>query len=268
MEIIKIIIYGIIEGITEWLPISSTGHLIIFEHLLNLPFNENFMNTFRVIIQFGAILAVIFIYFKKIWPFSNKGKFFIDEDIIKMWFKILVACIPATIIGLFFDNFFEKLFYNYISVAFALIIVGIIFVIIENKNFNTNIYSINEINYNMALIIGICQAIAAIFPGVSRSGATIIGAIVLGVSREIAAEFTFFMAIPVMFGASLLKLINFGFNFDKKEIIAFIIGLIVSFLTSIVAIKFLINFIKKHDFKVFGYYRILIGLIILLLFII
>lgn len=267
MEILKVIIYGIIEGITEWLPVSSTGHLIIVERFLKFNYSADFLDMFRVVIQLGAILAVIVLYFKKLWPFTLKEKGLIKKDTLMMWIKIAVACIPAAVVGVFFDEFFEKLFYNDLSVAIALILVGLIFIIIENKKPKTKIDSIAEISFQSAIIIGICQLIAAIFPGVSRSGSTIIGALVLGISRTVAAEFTFFMAVPVMLGASLLKVLKFGLVFTQREIIALIIGLIVSFVTSLLVIKFLMSYIKKHDFKVFGYYRIILGIIVILLMI-
>lgn len=267
MEILKVIIYGIIEGITEWLPVSSTGHLIIVERFLKFNYSADFLDMFRVVIQLGAILAVIVLYFKKLWPFTLKEKGLIKKDTLMMWIKIAVACIPAAVVGVFFDEFFEKLFYNDLSVAIALILVGLIFIIIENKKPKTKIDSIAEISFQSAIIIGICQLIAAIFPGVSRSGSTIIGALVLGISRTVAAEFTFFMAVPVMLGASLLKVLKFGFVFTQSEIIALIIGLIVSFVTSLLVIKFLMSYIKNHDFKVFGYYRIILGIIVILLMI-
>ncbi len=265
MEIIKVILYGIIEGITEWLPISSTGHLIIFEKFLNFSYSEDFINMFRVVIQFGAILAVVVLYFKKLWPFTTKEKYFIKKDTLMMWIKIVVACIPAAIVGVLFDEFFESLFYKPIPIALALIIVGIIFIVVETKKPQIKVNSISEITFSTAFLIGIAQLLAAIFPGVSRSGATIVGALILGVSRTIAAEFTFFMAVPVMLGASLLKIMKFGFNFQSEELIALGVGMIVAFVTSLLVIKFLINYIKKHDFKVFGYYRIGLGIIILIL---
>ena len=265
MEILKVILYGIIEGITEWLPVSSTGHLIIFEKFLTFSYSEDFISMFRVVIQLGAILAVVVLYFKKLWPFTTKEKYLIKKDTMMMWLKIIVACIPAAIVGLKFDEFFENLFYNEVSVAIALIVVGIIFIIVETKKPETKINSIAEISFETAFLIGIAQLMAAIFPGVSRSGATIVGALILGVSRTVAAEFTFFMAVPVMLGASLLKVLKFGFNFTNSEIIALIVGMLVAFITSLLVIKFLMNYIKKHDFKAFGYYRIILGIIIIAL---
>lgn len=265
MELLKVLLYGIIEGVTEWLPVSSTGHLIILEKFLNFNYSEDFINMFRVVIQLGAILAVIVLYFHKLWPFTAKEKYFIKKDTLMMWLKIAVACIPAAIVGVLWDDVLEEVFYNELTVSLSLIIVGILFIIIETKKPHQKINSLSDISFKAAIIIGLWQLLAAIFPGVSRSGATIIGALILGVSRTIAAEFTFFMAVPVMFGASLLKVLKFGFNFESSELIALILGMLVAFMTSLFAIKGLINYIKKHDFKVFGYYRIGLGLLIILL---
>lgn len=277
MDIIKAIIFGIVEGITEWLPVSSTGHLILIESFMKFKnVSEGFFDMFEVVIQLGAILAVVLIYFKDIWPFTNKkGKGFsekgllshLDKNITNLWGKILVACVPAAVIGLLFDEKFEELFYNPTCVAIALIVFGFAFIFIENwhKGRKSRVNSIQELTYRDALIIGIFQLIAAIFPGVSRSGATIVGALLIGVSRKISAEFTFYLAVPVMFGASLLKLLKFGLNFTGIEIAALIAGMITAFIVSVWIIKFLMNYIKKHDFKVFGRYRIGLGLIVLLL---
>lgn len=266
MEIIKSIIYGIVEGITEWLPVSSTGHLIILEKFLHLNVSENFWSVFEVMIQFSAVFAVLLLYFNKLWPFSLKEKYFIKKDTFNMWLKICVSCLPAIFIGLFFDSFFEKLFYNVTTVSLALIIVGIFFIFIENFNKKkATINSINEITFKTALIIGLFQVIAAIFPGASRSGTTILGALMIGVSRVVAAEYTFFLAVPVMLGASVLKIFKFGFAFTSLEIIILITGMIVSFVTSVFAIKILMDYVKKHDFKIFGVYRIILGIILLLL---
>lgn len=267
MEIVKSILFGIIEGITEWLPISSTGHLILLNEFLKLDVSKDFYSMFEVVIQLGAIMAVVVLFWKKIFPFyKKKGEIRINKDIMSLWGKIIVACVPAAIIGILFDEVFEKLFYNPVCVALALIIFGILFIIIENKNHKAKINSLEEITYNTALLIGVFQLIAAVFPGTSRSGATILGALMIGVSRTVAAEFTFFLAIPVMFGASLLKLIKFSFNFTGTEAIILIIGMFTAFITSLIVIKFLMNYIKKHDFKVFGYYRIILGIIVLLYF--
>lgn len=258
---IKIILYAILEGITEWLPISSTGHLILFEKIVNLNLDEAFLSSFRVFIQLGAITAVIGQNFTKIWPIKNKK---IEKGIIIMWFKIFLASIPSLIIGLFLD--FEKYFYNYKCVAIALILVGIIFIIIENKKRKENKFLISDISYKDALLIGVFQAMAAVFPGVSRSGATIIGGLILGLSRSLATNFSFFLAIPAMMGASFLKILKLGFNYNKAEITIILIGTLVSLLVSLLVIKFLIKYLEKHNFKVFAWYRILIGILILIIF--
>jgi len=266
MEIIKTIIYGILEGITEWLPVSSTGHLIILKELIPLNVSSEFWEVFEVVIQLGAIFSVILLYFNKLWPFSLKEKMYIKKDTFNMWFKVLVSCVPAAIVGLLFDSVFERLFYNAFSVSIALIVVGILFIFIEKFNRKKPfINSIKEISYKTAFVIGLFQLVAAIFPGVSRSGATIIGALLIGVSRVTAAEYTFFLAIPVMLGASLLKLVKFGFTFSTFELTILILGMVVSFITSIFVIKFLIDYVKKHDFKIFGYYRVVLGIVIILL---
>lgn len=252
MEIIKIIIYGILEGITEWLPISSTGHLILLKELMPLKVSYEFWNLFEVVVQLGAVLAVVVLYFNKLNPI---------KDNIDSWKKIIIACIPAAVIGLLFDEIFEKYFYNKINVAFALIIVGLLFIIIEKNNKKN---AITEITYRSALLIGLAQIIAAIFPGTSRSGITIICALLLGITREKATEFTFLMSIPVMLGASLLKLVKFGFLFKENEVFILLIGSLSAFITSLFVIKFLLNYIKKHNFTIFGVYRIILGIIILL----
>ena len=275
-DIIKAIIYGIVEGVTEWLPISSTGHLILVEQLI--PFkgtSENFFNVFDVVIQLGAILAVVVLYWSQIWPFAftrkaREGKkgigAFFKKDIWMLWFKILVSCVPAAVIGILFDDVFNALFYNPTCVAIALIVFGVAFIIIEraNKDKSFKINSLSEITFNTAVIIGLFQVVAAVFPGTSRSGATIVGALLIGVSRSIAAEYTFFLAIPVMFGASLLKLVKYGFAFTGIEFVVLLAGSAVSFVVSIFILKFLINYVKKHDFQVFGYYRIILGAIVLI----
>ena len=279
VEILKTILFGIVEGITEWLPISSTGHLILVEQFVKFEqVSPEFWNMFQVVIQFGAILAVVILYWNKIWPFtknkqkaiSNKGILsYFNKDIMNLWGKILVGCIPAAIIGLAFDDVFEALFYNPFCIAIALIVFGIAFIIIENWNKNRktpNKDTNKQITYKDAILIGIFQLIAAIFPGTSRSGATIIGGLLIGLSRANAAEFTFYLAIPTMLGASLLKLVKFGFAFTGMELAILLIGMFVSFVVSILVIKLLMNYIKKHDFKVFGYYRIILGIIVLAYF--
>ncbi len=276
LEIIKAIIFGIVEGITEWLPISSTGHLILVEQFIKFKeVSPEFWDMFQVVIQFGAILAVVVLYFKKIWPFTkDKEKAikktgvlsYFDKNIMNLWGKILVGCIPAAVIGLLFDDVFEALFYNPTCIAIALIVFGIAFIVIENWNKNRKTAlkeKATDITYKDAIIIGIFQLLAAIFPGTSRSGATIIGGLLIGLSRPNAADFTFYLAIPTMLGASLLKLVKFGLAFTGIEIAVLLVGMIVSFLVSIFVIKFLLSYIKKHDFKPFGYYRIVLGILVL-----
>ena len=271
-EFIKSLILGIVEGITEWLPVSSTGHLILFDKFLPVRFSPAFQDMFEYVIQLAAILAVVILFWKKIFPFEigNGGKkqIGIQINIFKMWLKVIVACIPAAVVGLLFDEFFESLFYNGVCVSIALIVFGIGFIIIENKNkgAKTKINSLSEITYQTALIIGLFQLIAAIFPGTSRSGATILGALLIGVSRTVAAEFTFFLAIPVMLGASLLKILKFGFSFTGNELMILLTGMVTAFVVSVIVIKFLMGYIKKHDFKVFGWYRIVLGIVVLLYF--
>ena len=257
---------GIVEGITEWLPISSTGHMIILDELAKLNVSDAFREMFLVVIQLGAILAVVVLYFKKLWPFSTKEKFFIKKDTFGMWFKILAACIPAAIVGVFFDDKINELFYNYQTVAAMLIIFGVLFIVIENYNKGRKpvMNSIAEITWKAAIGVGLFQLIAAVFPGTSRSGATILGGILLGMSRTTAAEFTFFLAVPVMFGASLLKLVKCGLPATGMETAMLLIGMISAFLVSVFVIRFLMNYIKKHDFTVFGWYRIVLGLLVLI----
>ena len=269
LEIIKAIILGVVEGITEWLPVSSTGHMILVDEFLKLNVSPEFMEMFLVVIQLGAILAVVILYWKKIFPFTfdNKGMH-IEKDTFSMWFKIVVACLPAAVVGLLFDDQLNALFYNPTTVAIMLIVFGILFIVVENynKGKRPTINSLADITYTTAIMIGIWQLIAAVFPGTSRSGATIVGALLIGVSRTVAAEFTFFLAIPVMFGASALKLLKFGFSFTGNELILLVVGLVVAFIVSVIAIKFLMTYIKKHDFKVFGWYRIVLGIIVLAYF--
>ncbi len=271
LEILKAILFGLVEGITEWLPISSTGHMILLDEFVKLNVSEEFLEMFLVVIQLGAILAVVLLFWNQLFPFQFHSPY-IKKDIFSMWFKIIIACIPAAIVGLFFDDYFNALFYNYQTVAIALIVFGILFIIIEdiNKNRKPKVKRLGDITYPIALIIGLFQLIAAIFPGTSRSGATIIGALAIGVSRTTAAEFTFFLAIPVMFGASLLKVVKFiakvGFAFSSGELMILLIGMAVAFIVSIIVIKFLMGYIKKNNFKVFGWYRIVLGIVVLLYF--
>lgn len=275
IEILKAIILGIVEGITEWLPISSTGHMILVDEFLKLNVSAEFMKMFLVVIQLGAILAVVIIYWKKLWPFGMEGKKIVPKkDIWSMWFKVLVSCVPAAIVGLLFDDKIDELFYNWYTVAIALIVFGVLFIVVENinKKKEPKINSIAELTYTSALIIGMFQLIAAVFPGTSRSGATILGAILIGVSRTVAAEYTFFLAVPVMFGASALKLVKYfaetGLGMSGLEAIILIVGMVVAFVVSVFAIKFLMSYIKKHDFKVFGWYRIILGALVIAYFLI
>ncbi|MDE6518886.1 MAG: undecaprenyl-diphosphate phosphatase [Ruminococcus sp.] len=280
-EYIKSIILGIVEGITEWLPVSSTGHLILVDEFLQLKVssdtevNDAFISMFNVVIQLGAILAVVIIFWKKLFPFGKENNphplqkdgfgAYIKMDIMQMWFKVIVACLPAAVVGVLFDEWLDAHFYNPWVVAIALITFGIAFIVVENwnKSKKSKITKIADLTYQTALIIGAFQLIAAIFPGTSRSGATIVGALLIGVSRTVAAEFTFYLAVPVMFGASLLKIIKYDGGFDSTQLAILGIGMIVAFVVSIFVIKFLMDYIKKHDFKVFGWYRIVLGILVL-----
>lgn len=269
LEIIKAIIFGIVEGITEWLPISSTGHMIILDDFIKLDCSEEFMEMFLVVIQLGAILAVVWLFWNKIFPFQFKDrqKPVIEQDKMMLWCKIIVACIPAAVVGILFDDVFEALFYHAVPVAIALIVFGIAFILIErgNESRRPRIRKMEDIDFKTALIIGMFQLIAAVFPGTSRSGATIVGALLVGVSRTAASEFTFCLAIPVMFGASLLKILKFGFSFTGMEAAVLAIGMLVAFIVSVFVIRFLMDYIKKHDFQVFGWYRIILGMVVILL---
>ncbi len=269
VEFLKVIILGIVEGITEWLPISSTGHLILADEFIQLDVTPEFMEMFRVVIQLGAILAVVCLYFSRLWPFRNQKEAsnalerYVDMDKMVLWFKIIVACLPAVAIGLPFDDLLEEKLYNYVVVALMLILYGILFLIIENYNAKRTpkVTDLKDLTFRTAFLIGVFQVLSLI-PGTSRSGSTIIGGILLGTSRTVAAEFTFFLAIPVMFGASLLKLIKFGLHFTGAEALILLVGMLTAFLVSILAIKFLMGYIKKHDFKVFGWYRIVLGVLV------
>lgn len=278
IEILKAILFGIVEGITEWLPISSTGHMILLNEFIGLNVSEEFYSMFEVVIQLGAILAVVILFWSQIWPFGAKNNkeplapkgvgAYIKWDIFKLWFHILVSCVPAAIVGVLFDEQLEALFYNYQTVAIMLILFGIAFIIIENyhQGKNAKVTTLEGIDYKLAFWIGMFQLIAAIFPGTSRSGATIVGALLLGVSRTVAAEYTFFLAIPVMFGASLLKGVKFltESSLAQGEGVILLVGMVVAFAVSLFVIKFLMGYIKKHDFKVFGWYRIVLGAVVLL----
>ena len=270
IEILKSILYGIVEGITEWLPISSTGHMILLEEIIPMNVSKSFWSMFLVVIQLGAILAVVVLYWNKIFPFrkNKEGKYTSVKSIWILWSKILVATIPAAIIGLALDDWIDAHLYNGFVVAIMLILVGVAFIYIENRNkdMRPSVNSLSALSYKDALIIGLFQVVAAVLPGTSRSGATIVGGLMIGVSRAVAAEFTFFLAIPVMFGASLLKLVKFGLAFSVLEFFILVIGMVVAFFVSIFVIRFLMSYIKKHDFKVFGWYRIVLGAFVLLFF--
>ena len=268
LDFLKAIVFGIVEGITEWLPISSTGHMILLDRIMPLNVSADFKELFLVVIQLGAVMAVVLLYWHRLWPLyrSRKtGKMRIRIKTIDMWFKVLVGCVPAAVIGILWDDLFESLFYNYVCVAIALIVFGVLFILVERRN--TGLYpnteSIAEMTYKTAFIIGMFQVLAAIFPGTSRSGATILGAILIGVSRKCAAEYTFFMAVPVMFGASLLKLVKLGFHCTFAEAGTLLIAMFVAFVVSVLAIRYLLSYIKKHDFTMFGIYRIILGIIVL-----
>lgn len=290
LEIIKSILFGIIEGITEWLPISSTGHMILLDEFMKLDsdgkLSEGFTDMYLVVIQLGAILAVVLLFWSQLWPFKSPSKRYdanrsilkakndkgifkiVKADIFIMWFKIVAACIPAVIVEMAFGDKLEEWFYNYKTVSIMLIVVGILFIIIENRNkqHRASITSIADITYTTAFMIGVFQLVAAVFPGTSRSGATIIGGLILGLSRTVAAEFTFFLAVPVMFGASFIKILKFGLSFTSLEVAVLVVGMIVSFVVSLIVIKFLMGYIKKHDFKIFGWYRIVLGILVLAYF--
>lgn len=275
LEFLKVILLGIVEGITEWLPISSTGHMILVDEFVHLKVSPEFMEMFLVVIQLGAIMAVLVLFWHKVWPFRryNPNEIGIYKIVgrkkFDLWVRILISCLPAIIIGLPFDDWIEAHFFNYVVVAIMLIVYGVLFIIVENKNRRTRpiITSLTQIDYTTALLIGIFQVLALI-PGTSRSGATILGGILLGMNRKTASEYTFFLAIPVMFGASLLKLLKFGLHFSGIEVVYLLLGMVVAFVVSLFAIKFLMGYIKRHDFKVFGWYRIVLGVIVLLYFII
>lgn len=269
IEILKVIFLGIVEGITEWLPISSTGHMLIVDEFLQLNASEAFKEMFFVIIQLGAIFAVVLMFWNKMFPFQFKDrqKPIIKKETFSIWFKVIVACMPGAIITILFDDYIEAHLHTPAVIATALILYGIAFILVENWNKKrtpcTN--ELSDITYQTAFLIGMFQVLS-IIPGTSRSGATIIGALLIGVSRVAAAEFTFFLAVPVMFGLSAIKILKFGFAFSSTELLILSIGMVVAFLVSILVIKFLMNFIKKHDFKVFGWYRVVLGLLVLIFF--
>ena len=267
IEILKAIFLGIVEGITEWLPISSTGHMILVDEFIKLDVSKEFLDMFMVVIQLGAILAVLVLYFHKLNPFSRKKTLVERKQTWSLWLKVIIACLPAAVIGLIFDDKINELFFNAWTIAITLIVYGVLFIIVEifNRKRKPKIRELSQLPYTMAFLIGVFQLLALI-PGTSRSGVTIITALLLGASRFVAAEFTFFLAIPVMLGASALKLVKFGFSYTGLEIAILIAGVLTAFLVSVLAIKFLMKYIKKHDFKIFGVYRILLGLAVIIYF--
>ena len=265
MELFKAALIGIVQGITEWLPVSSTGHMILFNEFIKMNVSETFMSTFLVVIQFGSILAVLTIFFKKLNPFDVSKTKIQKSETIDLWIKVIIAVIPSGILGLLFDDTIDALFFNPTTVAIALIVYGIIMIMLENRNKKPSVNSFSEVSYKLAIGIGLFQCLALI-PGTSRSGSTIIGAVLLGTSRYIATEFSFFLAVPTMLGASALKLVKTGFAFSGFEWLTLATGSIVAYIVSILAIKFLLDYIKKHDFKVFGYYRIVLGILVLAYF--
>ena len=277
MDFIKSIILGIVEGITEWLPISSTGHLIIADEFIHLNMSERFMEMFNVVIQLGAIMAVVVLFWKKLWPFTadksrgynyiTRGGGYIKKEVMDLWFKVIVAMLPAAVIGIPLDDYFEEHFHNYYVVSAALIVYGVLFIVIERRNRSRRprINGIPELTYSTAILIGLFQALSLI-PGTSRSGSTILGAMILGLSRVTAAEFSFYLAVPVMFGASFIKLLKFGLAFTGTELAILAVGMITAFVVSLLVIRFLMGYIKKRDFTAFGVYRIALGILILLIF--
>ena len=267
IEILKVIVLGIVEGFTEWLPISSTGHMILVDEIIHLNQPDSYKNMFLVVIQLGAILAVVVLYFDRLNPFSPRKKAAQKKATFILWSKIILACLPAAVIGILVDDILDKYLMNGYVVAATLIIYGVLFLVIENRNKyrNFEVQKVGEISYQTALYIGLFQLLSLI-PGTSRSGSTILGAMILGCSRAASAEFSFFLGIPVMFGASLLKIVKFGFNFSGAQIFYLILGMVVAFAISVYAIKFLMGYIRQHDFKFFGYYRIVLGAIVLLYF--
>lgn len=271
IEILKVLLLGLVEGITEWLPISSTGHMLLVDEFISLNASDEFKEMFFVVIQLGAILAVVVLFWNKMWPFDFSGnpqkEGVIKKDIFSMWFKVVVACIPGAVVTLLFDDYIEAHLHTPVVIAIALIFYGFAFIFIEgrNKNKTVAVENLHDITYKTAFIIGLFQVLS-IIPGTSRSGATIVGALLIGVSRVAAAEFTFFLAVPVMLGLSFIKVIKFGFAFTGTELVLLGVGVVVAFLVSVFVIKFLMGYIKKHDFKVFGWYRIALGIIVLFYF--
>ena len=273
IEILKAALFGLVEGITEWLPISSTGHMILLNEFVKLDVSTEFWDMFLVVIQFGAILAVILLYWKTIWPLGlykhrKRTRIVWKQDTLQLWLKTIVACIPAAIVGVAFDDWLDEHLYNWLVVSIMLILVGVVFLIVEHvqKDKEPVVTDLRDLTMKDALLIGLFQLIAAVFPGTSRSGATIVGGLAIGVSRTVAAEFTFILAIPVMVGASLLKILKFGFSFTGTEAVILAVGMVVAFLVSVIVIRFLMGYIRKHDFQPFGVYRIILGALVIAYF--
>ena len=277
VEILKALLFGIVEGVTEWLPVSSTGHMIILNELMPLKVSESFYSLFEVVIQLGAIMAVLVIFWDQVWPFGRRDNpepagdgllAWVKQDRIVLWLKIAVACVPAAVVGVLFGDVFDRLFHNYVCVSIALIAFGVAFIVVENrrKGRRPAIRKLDAIDWRTAALIGVFQLIAAVFPGTSRSGATIVGALMLGVSRAVAVEFTFFLAIPVMLGASLLKLVKYDGGIAPGEFTLLAVGMLTAYVVSVAVIRRLLNYIRKHDFKVFGWYRIALGVVVLAFF--
>lgn len=267
IEVLKVILLGVVEGFTEWLPISSTGHMILVDQVIHLNVSAEFMEMFRVVIQLGAILAVVVMYFDRLWPFGRHKSVVRKRETVQLWLRVIVGCIPAGVLGVLFNDWFEAHFYNSFVVAGALILYGVLFILLENRNKRVSfkINQMGELTYRTALLIGLFQVLSLV-PGTSRSGSTILGAMLLGCSRGVSAEFSFFMAIPVMFGASGLKLLKFGMNFTGQEIAILLLGMAVAFVVSVYAIKLLMGYIRTNDFKFFGYYRIVLGIAVIVYF--
>ena len=277
IELLKALLFGIVEGVAEWLPISSTGHMIILNELIPLQVSPEFYSLFEVVIQLGAIMAVLVVFWDKVWPFGRRNNrepagdgilAWVKLDKIRLWLKIALACLPAAGVGLLFDDVFDRLFHNYVCVSIALIVFGVAFILVENwrEGRRPAIRSLEALDWRTAALIGLFQLLAAIFPGTSRSGATIVGALLLGVSRTVAVEFTFFLAIPVMFGASLLKLVRYDLPITQQEFALLAVGMLTAYVVSVLVIRRLIDYVKHHDFRVFGWYRIALGIIVLLFF--
>lgn len=278
IEILKAMLFGVVEGVTEWLPVSSTGHMLILNEIMPLKVSPEFYDLFEVVIQLGAIMAVLAVFWDVVWPFGRRDNrepaardgllAWVKLDKIRLWLKIALACVPAAIVGILFDDVFDRLFHNYVCVSVALIVFGVAFILVENmrRGRRPAIRSLDALDARTVAMIGLFQLIAAVFPGTSRSGATIVGALMLGVSRAVAVEFTFCLAIPVMFGASLLKLMKYDVLITRGEFVLLAVGMLTAYAVSALVVRKLLDYIKKHDFKPFGWYRIALGAVVLVFF--